>query len=852
MTCRINQEKFFYNALLRHRNEHLEDFAGMPPGVSHSASDHHHAHPTDLDNMPLLPRHQRTKSQYSILNNEHLYSKHSFYEPPSSDGSYDPFRASRDAIIASKGGLSVTVHRSSSNSNCLHKLDRESLRIRALRKNSRKDNSSKPSSCSKRVITSTASLHSQRFLSRASLASSSGWPSSPPIISKTKPYKRGVSFMHLRRSSMCHGQHGIGLDPSTLTSDGQSSANTICIIRESPSSEVTHLHQAETSFQGKETGAQDPNTPNKPISQGNRLIYPKADSTPTYMIDKEARKVSTELDKLCEEAFFRSSIGSSIQSSVSDKQSPFSETPASSVSNNLLCVGRREHFRNRPLPPLPDETPSTFITRELAQTRERLAKRYEVEGNTTANFSEVLARLDVMLQPVACQASDSAIKRVVSTPYPHYQIVESTTNGHLPMITEENDIKENCFKRSVTDPTQHRNAEQMQRKRGRRDLRDADNLNGTIRVVNTSSPSPIVVAPLNIRKRSGASTVSQPPDCCSTPPFNRMRVDTTPTQQYLEGNPMVSLKGTQQSQTVQATLLSSECQDMNRVKKKNSWFYRRKVAEEDSTEVQRGPYRKPSKHWTDLDDRLNRPVSKIERNKATEAATTYKKPSNNNISIGSEFPIRRQHGNSTRNGFLKWIGKLGKSDKDKFVFNRGMNDYGIGTKSNMAYTQEDTQNDSTTSFASTYDYTTAEPAASRTDDYQRNWLARFLHIKPASRIVCFHVGRGRARQEIVRLLRDWKSFGVRDITFDRAKNTVQARIAKVNHLNIKPVSFVVELFVVLEHGKRAQLSVARFTQVKGAKSSFEKVVNVMQEVCHANGLLVKDEEKRKAMAEILT
>jgi Fungal kinase associated-1 domain len=55
-----------------------------------------------------------------------------------------------------------------------------------------------------------------------------------------------------------------------------------------------------------------------------------------------------------------------------------------------------------------------------------------------------------------------------------------------------------------------------------------------------------------------------------------------------------------------------------------------------------------------------------------------------------------------------------------------------------------------------------------------------LHIKPASKTVCFQVGRGRARQEVVRLLRDWHRFGVRDVVYDRKSNVVNARVDKAN------------------------------------------------------------------------
>ena len=45
---------------------------------------------------------------------------------------------------------------------------------------------------------------------------------------------------------------------------------------------------------------------------------------------------------------------------------------------------------------------------------------------------------------------------------------------------------------------------------------------------------------------------------------------------------------------------------------------------------------------------------------------------------------------------------------------------------------------------------------------------------------------------------------------------------------------------MLHRGRRANLSIARFTQEKGAKSSFEKVVAAMESVLGARGMLVEE------------
>lgn len=134
---------------------------------------------------------------------------------------------------------------------------------------------------------------------------------------------------------------------------------------------------------------------------------------------------------------------------------------------------------------------------------------------------------------------------------------------------------------------------------------------------------------------------------------------------------------------------------------------------------------------------------------------------------------------------------------------------------------------------------------------ERSWFARFLNIKPASRLVCFSIPRGRARQELVLLLKEWQRHGIRDLEYSREHNSISARVDKANSLDIRPVAFRVEIFVVLEHGRKVGLSIARFVQVKGAASGFRRVLEVVDGVMRARGWLVEDEEKVKALCEVV-
>lgn len=153
-------------------------------------------------------------------------------------------------------------------------------------------------------------------------------------------------------------------------------------------------------------------------------------------------------------------------------------------------------------------------------------------------------------------------------------------------------------------------------------------------------------------------------------------------------------------------------------------------------------------------------------------------------------------------------------------------------------------------------FSSASPAPSSDDSPpiggpERSWFARFFHFKPISKVLCFSIPRGRARQELVLLLREWQRHGIRDLQYSRETNTITARVDKHNSLDIKPVAFRVELFVVLEHGRKAGLSIARFVQVKGAASGFRRVMEVVDGVMRGRGWLVEDEEKWKALCEVV-
>ena len=487
-----------------------------PGVVEYSASDYQHIKcPETIPSICLSKdSRQRSKSQYSVLNNEHLYSRHTFFDNLS-EASYDPFRASREPIVNARNNyVNVTVHRSVSNgskklNSCLSSSRKpSSLRVETLRKTSRGESglsiastvirrsSSRRISTSHRSSMSRTSMHSGQWLSSPSIA----------VIRPSNVHKRAVNFSHLRKSSTT-GVH---------TSQAESH-------RVAPTPDQRpHQRQARYKSSG---GLAVPSftSQHKVVTQvENKIALPVQPTPHTKMkdIENEARKVSVELEKVCEEAFFRSSISSSIRSSTTDRPSPFFDTPPSSVSNRSgqarykLQSTDKPTSVDRPLPPIPVstrnppvETPRTFTTRELAGVRDRLARTYaEQSVGSEKAFHDLLNQLDSLLPFEARRSADGT--RSLSAPYPSFLSSQQPpdTNNLLHAIPEEGCLadaevevsrygRKNPPRRVATAPSS-----------GRSDFRADSANNSTIRFVPPSSPpslrSPTPVAPLNIRKRS--------------------------------------------------------------------------------------------------------------------------------------------------------------------------------------------------------------------------------------------------------------------------------------------------------------------------------------------------------------
>ncbi|KAK4948967.1 serine/threonine-protein kinase gin4 [Elasticomyces elasticus] len=824
----VNQEKLFYAALVKHREEQFENYVGNPDDMDYSASDYHHSQPPKTANAPPLPTSApRSQSQYSIMNDEHLRPSPSFVEPPQSVSSYDPYRASKNPIVNAQGEyVNITVHRHGSAAARAASMKRtlrhpNGLRIEMLKHGNRR--TSNPSTSS--LPRSHRSRHSMQrsSVSRNSMTSSM-WPSSPPVIASMRPsdvHKRGVSFGHLRRTSTTSAltsQTSIRATPATprLPENARDLRTLRALEAGQPASSPTI--QAAQAIRSRKEKAAAIDVP--------RIKVRKPENQNQHM-RSEIRKHSAELEKACEEAFFRSSVGSSLTARTStggnstiEPHSPI-DTPPSSVSASsqqpLVPL-------SRPLPDLPRDTPNTYLTRTLEETREKLAAYKTVgEENHSAKFDEVLQMLEKIMPGTTPQSKE---KRVFTAPEAR---TPDHLGGFLPVISEESDnyrsSKDGTLNwRSVTAPVPHQ--------------KKVDDK--TIRVVAPSSPG--TVAPLNVRKRSNGSEASDETQRRLTSQRSGERLTRKRTMETVGG-----LTAIDEDSTLPATPTVVR-------KKRSGWFGLSKKVEASEGQAT------PGASMLDLDDRLQKQSS---RTPVMEKVLPEGPPMSG---VSSEFPLRKKRFGAGKGGFGKWLGRklVEKENLDATEMTAGKPTSSLSLKldhpdslpltgdtTNMTYTNA--TNRSLDSL-----FSTASPAPSSTDGppatangTERSWFARFFNIKPLVKPLCFSIPRGRARQELVILFREWQRHGIRDLQYSRETNTISARVDKQNTLEIKPVSFRIEMFVVLEHGRKVGLSIGRFVLVKGSGSAFRSVVEVVDGVMRVRGWLVEDEEKWRALCEVV-
>jgi serine/threonine-protein kinase HSL1, negative regulator of Swe1 kinase len=837
---RPNYEKLFYNALLRFRIEQSENYPGFPLG--YSASDYHHAprpvpKPSAKQIAALRSRnHNRRRSQYSIISEEGG-KRDSYYKDPvtatstTTKGSYDPYRSSRTPIVSSNVDHATVVVRQISGASSSRKASHAtSLRHAAPNRLHPQAYANSIASSRDYVQASQQRAHSSGTgHSRSSLASSRR---SEAGMHKSVSYKRQVSFQHMgRRASINSSRRG----PVRLVSSDTESCKGNTPRQALPESQSSPSLPTPPRL----------NRQRKPIAD---FDMKKARAANSHWKD-EARKVSSELGKICEEAFNRSSVSSS---NVSQKNR---ESPATSVSvhGENVPMPLSNQLKNRPLPQPPPESSHSYTMRELTETRRRLLEHCQTAGSDVVPLylSEVIAHLDRLMQPA--MISENEGKRSASDPHP----ASTRKPSHLAAIHEESQIANNPQEaqsnRSASDPLKPT-------KQG--PLHDPSR---TIRLVSPEvAPHPQLppIQPLNIRKKS-------------LTPVNSLRAASTEslrgTMDRSGYDPRLYGGGLDTIEEYPKAVKNKDLPGSPGGARKWSWFKRQSEVVEDMPPpppLKNSPpkAKKPPTHAPSASHASSHDSTAITNSTEDKGGTVEMVPALH----------------AKKKWFSKMFGKVNKNTGVCATEHVIVQDAASETDSAAASTDNllaeprENKMDGNTWKASDpeFDETETMPATlansggNRAIYITQNWFARFFHIKPATRVICLSMSKAKARKEIMKILKEWRKYGLRDVACQRSggADTISGRVDSMNckrsdlliwqrarllinllDLHLKPVNFHARLFTVLERGRRCNLSVMRFTQEQGAASSFYKVVDTLEVVLKERDLLVSDSKRRKGI-----
>lgn len=690
-------------------------------------------------------------------------------------------------------------------------------------------NSSRPMRANSQVSHAKIVIHRKGQASRSSDRDSGYYPPSRTATRSTGRRGRANS-QRTTGSAKFHSPHN---SMSSLHSSRQGSTFTRPASRRKRGIDFTHVRKRSTE-QGRSnanntpqvhiTAASDDGNARRPVKP---FMHPGAVSKrraavvertgpklkilepedPHAIVNEQVRHFSNSIAKDCDDAFNSSMIESDISELPMDEKVSgrrdsarfsFSTGAPSLVSPTTpQSPQHAQQWDARPLPPLPTESPTAAAATVHSQTDRRDRPR---DG-----MGKVLHQVNRLALPVLLPKHD---RRVMSAPaYGHAKghetlpsISENGRNAGLPRHLEGADRTRIVSAPPPRTPGQQADAE---------GLDYLSRVGDTIRVVNSPTTMSPVPRPLNVRKKHAGAQQHGIESFVSDADFA-----------YMHGAIPEGVGYT-------ASITSPGGDAMR--KKKSSWFKR---SSKDS--LHRASYASTDKRTDTHGSRDSRP--------STMTTQTTMETAHGDMESTAEQSLlpNQAAGKKKAFGFLFW--KNGKQESRMSIAGPEYEDSpsperirpasGVATRHSQRSWSE-------------------SESGVRTIEVHQNWLARLFGVKPATSHMCLVLSRKRARQEIVIVLKDWRQYGIRDVQVDKERNIVFARVGSDNYLNIKEVSFAIEIMTVIEHGKRGALSIARFTQERGAASSFHKVVDTLKTVFGSRNLVVTDKRKSKMMIKTL-
>ncbi|KAI2956276.1 hypothetical protein CBS147322_2740 [Aspergillus niger] len=801
-----SHQRLFYNALVKFRNEQLENYQGQT--LEHSASDYHH-----ISVPPRTPsrRTRRAKgssakwSQFPPVRETGIRTKYN--EEPKSCAtvrSYDPFRSPRGKyppreakcakITVYRNGLIVDVDKS------VIEPSEAAPQPRPTAKNNTDNEVPEcpPSSPfvvmrDKRMkVNSVKSFHSKTSLSGSRRAL---YVASTP---RSASYKRNVSFHHKRNRSQGSVSararpprpkvRNIRLDASESTVVSEFDDDPFSDAQESPS-----LPAQPTVVRG--AGVTIRNCPQMKKVRNSDIIW-----------KDDARKVSYELSQICEEAF----NGSSLSTNCTASTCIGSETPATSVSIaspevSYQQLASKGHSAIRTAPPAAS-SPRSYTAAELTETRRKLIQHSSRDdsGSIPGYLKPIIAHLDRLIEQDETKKQERRDHPQSYASAKSEQFVRPSSETPQPPEAQKNpdNAPERQSNAGYKAEDQGTALQSAPRKHPGRSNRDGKR---TVRMVPHSSlQSMEPTRDLNIRKERSSipEDIPETLDLCTPEVENDQAAAST--RKFASLNPGQS-RGPCELDPIEETPGSPRRSGTRSSdNKKWSWF----------------------------------------QNKHQLAATVIRHHQDD--SRGAKAKTQRESQSSgkasrtkPKGGFFR---RLIHRRASKDVENQ---DTGFDTNVLLHHNTE-TANTTDTE----YDGKPLPPPP-RGGGKSQNWFARVFQLKPATRVIALNTSTTKARKYIHKTMREWKKWGMEDVYLDKDKRVIYGSVGEVNLLNLRPVQFSAEFCTYLEQGRQENLSLVRFKQERGAASSFHKVVDTLYLLMKGQHMLMEDPARAKEMVRIL-
>nr|KMM66857.1 BR serine/threonine-protein kinase 1 [Coccidioides posadasii RMSCC 3488] len=804
-----NHEKLFYKALLKFREEQLENYEGPPLG--YSSSDYHHiSRPLFRLQRRMPSNHGESnvwrRSKFSIATNSSGIREGSSRGPTSAPtiASYDPYRSSRTAIAEPKVEYAnVTIHRHQSNDSSAAlnsksspptgkpSMDRASVNMRSS-PNSGPGTSSRRSSLASYQSRSSVGSHCQRAKSRHS-------------------YKRNVSFRHLRGHNPNRDDKRIGMPPGH-------SQYSLCQERNKMGKRESERVKRLSSERFSSPSLPSPPTCVRPATNKVGELEVGAKPRQSYQYWKEeARKVSQELEQICEEAFNSSSLSSSYTIETGSK---YPESPVTSISTPGNLNRYYGQTNTKPVRGQTFESSSSYATRELAETRRRLiehSKKARADG-LPSHLSEVISHLDRLIEgkPSHSVAKNAALAAEAARP-PH------NVTRNLPSILEERHSVKDFLSGETTSSyiPPPLDLDVWEKK--------------TIRVVPDSTNNLDNVRPLTIRKKRTTLELPAPSNESTSFSQPQRSLSQSLTRNRSTGRRSNTGRFFSGLEPIEENPKSSKKNEFRNSGDTRKWS-RFKYRSQSYSDV--GP---PTPPKDDVPLSRQSSISHMTSG-ASQGTEEYPVVEDDNLNwIKKNKPVE------TGKKLLKLFG-MKKRDKAVHEFSQESNCFNISVTSLDNKDESDIfgTNDHFLSNTQNEAGSPTHPASSQ------NWFMKFFRIKAASKVIALNAPKARARKEVIKILREWKRYGIEGIRVDKQNSVIRGRVGELNFLRLRPVEFSAELFTVLEYGRHVSLSLIRLKQERGAASSFRKVVETLIAVLKQRKLLVEDTVKAKKMAKVLS